>query len=376
MKVIFLLTALFTSIAMFGQKAIEISNPSAFSRNEEVAEIPWNKVMDVYPALDTANFKVINSTTKKELEYQLEYKGTPQIQNLLVQVNVPANGNISLILIKGKHKPFVSKTYCRYVPERKEDFAWENDKIAFRMYGKALESSPSEMAHGTDVWVKRTNRLVLNERYKRGEYHIDHGDGMDYYHVGLTLGAGDTDPYINDTIWYSRNYRQWKVLDNGPLRSTFQLSYEEWNAAGRKVTCTKTISLDAGSQLNKVLINYSTDGDQALPVVTGIIKRKESGEMLLDEKNGIMAYWEPKHGADGTTGVACVFTVPVSQMLVKDGQLLSETILQPPFSLTYYNGAAWDKAGRITSARQWFDYLATFKQKLLQPVVIKISKTK
>lgn len=375
MKVIFLLTALFTSIAMFGQKAIEISNPSAFSRNEEVAEIPWNKVMDVYPALDTANFKVINSTTKKELEYQLEYKGTSQIQNLLVQVNVPAKGKISLIIIKGKHKPFVSKTYCRYVPERKEDFAWENDRIAFRMYGRALELTPAEMAYGTDVWVKRTNRLILNERYKRGEYHIDHGDGMDYYHVGLSLGAGDIAPFMHDTIWYPRNYVQWKVLDNGPLRSTFQLSYDEWNIPGRTLKCTKTISLDAGSQLNKVIVDYENKSNKAFVVVTGIIKRKEPGEMLLNEKNGIMAYWEPQHGVDGTTGVACISTAPFVQMTVEHGQLLTVTLLKSPYTIEYYNGAAWDKAGKITSAREWFDYLNMFKKKMQQPLIIHIHKS-
>lgn len=69
--------------------------------------------------------------------------------------------------------------YGRYVPERKGDFAWENDKITFRMYGKVLESTPKEMAYGIDVWVKKTDRMVLNERYKRGHYHDDLGDGMD-----------------------------------------------------------------------------------------------------------------------------------------------------------------------------------------------------
>ncbi len=69
--------------------------------------------------------------------------------------------------------------------------------------------------------------IKINERYKRAEYHIDHGDGMDYYHVGFSLGAGNMAPYKNDTIWYSKNYRTWKVLDNGPLRSTFQLTFEE-----------------------------------------------------------------------------------------------------------------------------------------------------
>ena len=375
MRVIFLFLMVLSGSTIFGQTVIEISNPSSFARKEEVIEIPWSQIAGNYPALDTANFKVINTTTKKELEYQLEYKGTSQIQNLLVQVDIPANGRISLKLIKGKHKPFVSKTYCRFVPERKEDFAWENDRIAFRMYGRALEKTPDEMAYGIDVWVKRTNRLVLNERYKRGEYHIDHGDGMDYYHVGLTLGAGDIAPYIHDTIWYPRNYVQWAVLDNGPLRSTFQLSYDEWNIPSSTLKCTKTISLDEGSQMNKVIVNYENKSDKEFAVVTGIIKRKEPGEMLLNEKDGIMAYWEPQHGVDGTTGVACISTAPFVQMMVEHGQLLTATLLKSPYTMEYYNGATWDKAGVITSAREWFDYLDKFKKKMQQPLKIIIHKS-
>ena len=97
----------------------------------------------------------------------------------MVQVDLAAHSKISLNLVKGQSAVFPAQTYGRYVPERKDDFAWENDKIAFRMYGKELEKTPAEMAYGIDVWTKRTTRLIINERYKRGEYHVDHGDGLD-----------------------------------------------------------------------------------------------------------------------------------------------------------------------------------------------------
>ncbi len=354
------------------QKTIVVTNPLTAQRQEEVIEIPWAQIAKAYPGLDTAHFKVINSITKKELPFQLEYKGMQEVQNLLVQLSVPAKGSVILQLVSGKAKAFPSKTFARYVPERKDDFAWENDKIAFRMYGKALESTPKEMAYGMDVWVKRTDRLIINERYKRGEYHVDHGDGMDYYHVGLTLGAGDIAPFIHDTIWFPKNYRDWKVLDNGPLRSTFQLSYEEWTAAGRKLKATKTISLDAGSQFNKIDVTYETSDNQALPLVVGIIKRKEAGSMLMDEKKSVVGYWEPQHGVDGTTGVACIATTPVSQMMVGQGQLLAETKLPSTGSLVYYNGAAWDKAGQITSANDWFGHIYSFQNRINNPLRISI----
>ena len=370
-RLIFCFSLLHTIVTGVAQKqVVVVSNPLTILREEEIVAIPWSQVMELYPTLDTSDFKVINKATKSEYVYQLEYKGQSQVQNLLVQLTVAAGAQQQLLIVKGKHKPFSSKTYCRYVPERKDDFAWENDRIAFRMYGKALENSPAEMAYGVDVWVKRTDRLILNERYRRGEYHIDHGDGMDYYHVGLTLGAGGIAPYIHDTIWFSKNYRTWKVLDNGPLRSTFQLGYEEWSAAGSKIRCTQTISLDAGSQLSQTVVNYETDMDKPLPVVAGIIKRKEAGELLLNEKDGILAYWEPQHGTDGITGVACLFTTPVKQMLVNETHLLAKTLATKNTSLIYYNGAAWNKAGQIVSADDWFAYLQRFQTRVKHPLLI------
>jgi predicted nuclease of restriction endonuclease-like (RecB) superfamily len=171
---LFLISFFLLSFSAYCQAIIEISNPIKVNR-EEVVAIPWKDILSVYPDIDIANFIIINPKTKQQAIYQLEYRGTKEIQNLLIKVMVAAETQLQLQ--KGKPEKFVSKTYSRYVPERKDDFAWENDKIAFRMYGKAPEGT-KENAYGTDVWVKRTDKLIINERYKRAEYHIDHGDGI------------------------------------------------------------------------------------------------------------------------------------------------------------------------------------------------------
>ena len=374
-KSILLLSISFFSFTVLAQveNRIEISieNNSTVNFNQHVLTVPWKDVLQKYPTIDTANFKVMNASTKKEIPFQLEYRGASAIQNLLIQVDVAANRTLKIYLQKGKPLAVLPKTYCRYVPERKDDFAWENDRIAFRMYGKALEGT-KENAYGIDVWVKRTDRLVLNERYKRAAYHIDHGDGLDYYHVGFSLGAGNIAPCINDSIWYAKNYRQWKVMDNGPLRSTFHLSFDEWDVAGRMVKMVKTVSLDAGSQMSRIEVNYSYPNNDSLPVVVGIIKRKELGTVLLDEQNGIMGYWEPQHGKDGTTGTGTVFLQPVVKMKVNHEHLLAHftAVKEAPF--VYYTGAAWDKAGIITNAQNWFSYLQLFQQQLQLPLQVKI----
>jgi hypothetical protein len=333
-----------------------INNSSEKVMNETIIDMSWQKILQIYPKIDSTNFKIINNATKREIPYQLEYLGNTSIQNLLLQLDLPPNSKISLSLKNGKPAPVIAKTYGRYVPERKDDFAWENDKIAFRMYGKELEKTPAQMAYGMDVWTKRTTKLIINERYKRGEYHIDHGDGLDYYHVGLTLGAGNMMPFVNDTIYYSKNYANYKVLDNGPLRTTFQLIYDNWTVGKQSLKAIKTISLDAGSQLNKITVQYFGNQETDLPVVAGIVTRKESGVKYLNEQNGVMVYWEPQHGDDGTTGVACVFPNQDIKIKDKDGQLLAISKTNDQNSITYYAGAVWDKAGTITNAKTWIEY--------------------
>lgn len=350
--------------------SVVISNPIPDDRKEEVLAIKWTDILAKYPRIDTANIKIINLETKEELPWQLETKGGKDIQNLLVQLDVAAKSTVKLGIQQGKSAVVKTKTFGRYVPERKDDFAWENDKIAFRMYGKALEQSPSEMAYGLDVWVKRTDKMVLNDRYKRGNYHIDIGDGMDYYHVGFTLGAGNIAPVVNDSIYYSQNYVRWKVLDNGPLRTSFQLEYNEWAVNGTKVSVIKTVSLDAGSQLCRVEAQFSQEQKSDLPVVVGIVKRKEPGAMLLDEQQSLMAYWEPQFGEDGITGVGSILLNPGTKIKVTNEQILSYTISKNGEPVVYYTGAAWNKADEITSSKAWFNYIQTFKNRLSNPLRI------
>ena len=364
------LNALNPTVLLAQKATISISNPSVGDRKEEIVAIAWKDVLAKYSSIDTANFKVINVASKKEIPWQLEYKGGKAVQNLLVQVDIAAKGSMKLLLQKGKSANFPTKTYGRYVPERKEDFAWENDKIAFRMYGKELEQTPKEMAYGIDVWVKRTDKMVINERYKRGKYHEDIGDGLDYYHVGFTLGAGNVAPYVNDSIYHSKNYVRWKVLDIGILRITFQLEYDEWDVNGMKVKATKTISLDAGSQLNRVEALYEYSEKPTMPAVVGIIKRKDQGVMLLDEQQGIMGYWEPQMAEDGITGVGSILLTPATKMKITNEQLLAQTTTQKNEPLIYYTGAAWNKAQVFTTAAAWFSYLQAFKERLLKPLKV------
>ncbi|PKQ44455.1 DUF4861 family protein [Confluentibacter flavum] len=354
------------SCATSKNNTIKIENISNFSYIDKVVSLSWKDVKVKYPFLEVDNFRILDANSLKEIPFQLEMKGGTEVQNVLIQISLDSKNTLDLLFEVGKHSEFSTKTFGRYVPERLDDFTWENDKIAYRMYGKALEEGGEGNAYGIDVWVKSTDRMVINERYERGEYHVDLGDGMDYYHVGLTLGAGNMAPFLNDSIWYSKNYTRWKVLDNGPLRTTFQLEFDEWDVNDKKMKATKTVSLDAGSQLNKVEVKYTyeDDGLKQIPVVVGIIKRTGNGPELLDAQHGVLGYWEPKHGDNGTTGVGVIIPSKVNNMQVRKDQYLAMFEIPNNEIFIYYTGAVWDKAGFITTEKQWFNYLKETQEKI------------
>ena len=96
-----------------------------------------------------------------------------------------------LLLAACAGKPKEQKVMAREVPERADDFVFENNLIAGRFYGKALEGNPT--SPGIDIWVKLPGALVANDWYaeavKPGNgnyYHKDHG-GKDCYKVAVSL---------------------------------------------------------------------------------------------------------------------------------------------------------------------------------------------
>src|SRR5665213_2764051 len=91
---------------------------------------------------------------------------------------------------KQAFKPGDYKVYGRFVRERFDDYAWENDLIAHRTYGKALETWQGEplTSSAIDIWSKLNPKLIINEWYMMGDafYHHLNSNGGDDYSAGAT----------------------------------------------------------------------------------------------------------------------------------------------------------------------------------------------
>ncbi|MEI6945579.1 DUF4861 family protein [Paraflavisolibacter sp. H34] len=357
---------------------VEARNPTALDRAEELIELPIAKIRAA--GVDPRKAVVIDVRTGKELPSQLVYKGAKAPRALVFPGGLGGGGRAWFFIEAREHEAYRPRTFGRLVPERKDDFAWENDKVAFRMYGPALQAS-GEVSSGIDVWAKRTRELVINRWYQADDYHKDQGEGLDFYGVGKTLGAGGIAPLVQNQLAPSQNFISCKVLDNGPLRTTFQLHYAPWKAGGHTISEVKTITLDAGSYLNKVEVAYKTKA-ASLPVAVGIAQLPGQGAPWSDvvgKESGLLAYRHPADPAHGVLmagaivpGACTPRQLPLAEAdhYQHTGHAVLTTTYTKDRPFTYFQGAAWDKEGGIQSFESWQLYLQQKRAALQQPLLV------
>ena len=198
------------------------------------------------------------------------------------------------------------RAYGRFVRERRDDFAWENDLVAHRMYGAALETWAQEplTSSGLDVWVKRTPRLVINEWYMVDDYHRNNGEGADLYSAGRTRGCGGSGLWRDGKLYTSINFRQTRSLANGPIRVMFELMYEPWDAGGTMVRETRRVTLDAGHHLNRFELSFTPAPAAGTSLAFGI-KNNKGSTPRVDRDAGVLRAWEPLQ-QEGFLGCAVI----------------------------------------------------------------------
>lgn len=254
-----------------------------------------------------------------------------------------------------------SRACARFVPQAFDDVAWENDRIAFRVYGPALEKE-QKTGSGIDVWVKSTHELVIDRWYKADDYRRDHGEGLDFYSVGEGRGCGGLGIWNGKTLAVSRTWQTHKILSSGPDKAVIQLTYAPWNiGGGRKVWETRTITLEAGSNLNRIQSRIDSDAPGDLVVGIGINKRlADGGEATLDKRLGMISYWQPPDPVNGTIGCGVrVDPAKLVRLLDANNHYLALITVTPGKPFVYFAGAGWSKSG-FSTREKWEIYLRDY----------------
>ena len=379
---------LMTTFLSFSQKnkIITISNPLNIDREFETVEIS-KTALGLQPSDKLEKYRVKELGTSTYLISQcVDENGDGVNDVLLFQPKIKALSTnkfeIELIVEDIIKDPIVF-CYSRFVPERIDDYAWENNKVAFRTYGPVAQKMTEDkvkggtLTSGIDAWLKRVEYPVINKWYEKytngtGTYHKDTGEGLDNFHVGDSRGIGGVALKIDSVYYYSKNFISWKTITTGPLRTSFTLTYADWDAKGNKIKEVKHISLDYGSFLSKFEVEvYGTK-----TLSTGITLHNNDGKTESNLKAGWIDYWQPIDDSELGTGI----------VFPKNTVISSEKYMNPNKELcnlyaalkvvnnkvTYYTGFGWKKQGEFTTKEAWENYLTNYATKINNPLIVKI----
>ena len=337
-----------------------------------------------------------------EVPYQLSHDG-----KVLIDAGVRPHGVLNFTVRKGTPKVYPTVCYGRIYPERKDDYAWENDRTAYRVYGPALQKT-GERSYGTDVWSKNTPELVVEQRYwiedvvmmpaveklrrenrQRGDslyrlnsYHNDHGRGMDLYKVGATLGCGTPALIVDGQLKYPYCFKSYEVLDNGPLRTSVCLTYHPAVIGADTAVIEKRImTLDKGSNFCKATVAY--DGlTHAADLATGVVIHSEDKDNILLGQDYVL-YADPTDNPRVNNCQLFVGTlypqggVETRKMLFdkpsggNEGHALGISKDNSGAPYTYYFGSAWSKHD-VRTMQEWQQRAEWTLRSLRQPLTVEL----
>lgn len=368
-------------------KIITISNNLKVDREFETVELT-KKSLGLASDAKLENYAVKNSSTNSFLETQtVDNDGDGIMDVLLFQPKIKASSKQDFEVFVGTN-PSASKMvncYSRFVPERTDDYAWENNKVAFRTYGPVAQKMVEDkipggtLTSGIDAWLKRVDYPIINKWYEKatngtGTYHKDTGEGLDNFHVGDSRGVGGIAVNIDGKYYFSKNFTSWKTITTGPIRTSFILTYADWDAKGNKITESKLISLDYGSQLSRFEINIT--GTKS--IAAGLTLHDKKGTIGTDLKKGWLSYWEPLEDSEIGTGLVA----PNNTLTSFDNHVTDEKDLSNLYGnitvkngkAIYYVGFGWKKGSPFQTKQEWETYLTSFAEKVNNPLIVKVKK--
>ncbi len=398
--------------------SVKVTNPASFCRDCETAEVTTKEfetsALTVAEGfrLSVEHIAVMDGNSSRILDSQIETLPFSPInitnnirEQLLFQVDLAPGETRTFYILDATALPAVPppivKTFARYVPERYDDFAWESDRIAHRAYGLALIPAEGTISSAPDVWIKKDRGLIINTMYATKHYHEDNGSFMDDYRVGHSRGDGGVGIWDGRKLYTSSNYRDWKLITTGPIRSEFELTYDAWDAgSGRKVSETKRYTIDAGSWLTRAQSTFSSEDPSPLTIGVGLAERACPTNRVAfiddDQSAGWMSYWQPEDKPKGIIGVAIVLPSNSVEAFTNDAPDMPDAVLHaavpqpthegyPPIRnllaitqakvgqpFTYYFGACWDRSGDFTNHLQWENYVKRFAERRDQPLQVTI----
>lgn len=375
---------------------ITLSNPSGFARQDEAASFSFDEL----GLSDGANFRVMSEGSEVSsqasdtdgdgnadaLHFVTDYApGESKVFEIVEgDAAIPAKRTQAEVSIKEggawKDRKYVGGEFTnvdevtpppQYTDHseyiRYEGPGIESDKVGYRVY--------LDWRNGFDVFGKMTNELVLQDVGLDGyaSYHEPADWGLDILKVGEAVGIGGYGYWDGEKVIRvsETSGRATRVVENGALGSTLEVTYDAWNTGSVTTDLRATLSMAAGSRLVHTRLETSPDLDN---IAIGIVKHPDAELLQGDlEISGhawtYVATWGPQALADGDLGLVLLFRKDARDEQTEDEHNIVSVMELGDGRLEYYFGAAWSEEPNGIATREAFvEWLEQEAEKLTMPL--------
>jgi hypothetical protein len=390
--------ALTTTSTFAAGARITVTHDLDAARPQSFVSLPFTDIAKVDPALRMYHLQVRDPKGRvlpsQVMNYEHDHTGV-QYDELVFSYDFKAGEKSVTFDVEPVAKaipPQPACVYARFVPERYDDMAWENDRIAHRMYGPGLNTEAAGSSRlrgsGIDIWGKRVTYPIIDRWYAKGhdQFHKDEeGEGLDLYSIGGSRGAGGTGIWDGSKLWTSDNFLKAYVLSNGPRRAVFRLEYAPWGAgAAGLVSEMKQIGVDCGRNLDSYVSQFDFSVAEVVvgigitehPPVAGFPK----SVLTKDPDGRWMSFWE--ENKDGGLGIAVVlghtmeaagFAYEPPAKAPGNGNNLLLVKAKKGEYVRYYTGAGWTGSGQFADREAWEKYVRDTAARVAHPFKFVVS---
>ena len=242
------------------------------------------------------------------------------------------------------------------------DLLFENDRIAFRIYGRPLEAAEPPSSSGIDAWGKRVRWPFMDRQLRTGDQHQDQGEGVDFYNVGTGRGVGGLGIWHDNKLWTSRNYVNPRIASAGPDRAAFSVDYPAWPVdTARSVAETRQFALAPGSNFIRMTSTIASSSAEPLTVAIGVSKRPTGttlGSIRKDADSARLVWWGPDNPGKGAMAAAVMVDPAAFVGFAEDADnYLILVRVTPGKPFVYYAGAAWSGGPDFKREPDWHAYV-------------------
>lgn len=350
-------------------RTVSVKNPTAVGRTAETISVPFDSLGICGLTAENA---VVKTSEGKEIPSQT-VTGQDGAPCLIFQTDMKAESSAAFVVSKGKPQVYDTLAWSRYVPERKDDYAYENNIVVGRIYGPALAAPRT---FGPDVWIKNTPAFIFDKWLAGRDFHHNHGEGMDCYMVGKALGGGACAPVSGDKIFCGDNWATQQRLCNGPLRTEAEFTYPAIDVDGRSMTSQRSLSLDANTRLVHWTTSFSTADGDSLDVVVGAVLHdivsKECGPDYISFTEWASDSKQPQ--TDGLISLGLIlsdrFKAEVCEI---DSHACLKLRVASEETVEFWTASGWDQGG-VESPEAWNAYMKEQAFAVNHPLEVVVEK--